>query len=137
MTGLDNFATQPFDFAGDIRVKDVVVLRFTQPFEKKVIFPSRSARFFRFYVDFQRDQNAVVKMNALVETLMHVGISRQGKPLAAAGDESNGARSRGDRFVDDLYHCTRTARHPGLDARGMVARILKRRQLLIKLLPVS
>lgn len=46
--GLNNFTAQPFDFAGDIRMEDIVVLSFTQPFQQEIVLSSDSTRFFDF-----------------------------------------------------------------------------------------
>ncbi|MBN0537336.1 hypothetical protein JTM59_30825, partial [Pseudomonas aeruginosa] len=79
----------PFDFTGDIGRKNVVILRPAQPFQQKVILSPDTTRFFRFSVHLQRDQDAVIEMNALIKTLVHVCVSRQNQEFTVWVSDSD------------------------------------------------
>lgn len=89
IASLNNFSSQPFDFTGDIGRKNVVILRPAQPFQQKVILSPDTTRFFRFSVQLQRDQDAVIEMNALIKTLVHVCVSRQNQEFTVWVSDSD------------------------------------------------
>ena len=102
VTGLNDFTSQPFNFAGDIGREDVVILRPAQPFQQKVILSSDTARFFRLSVHLQRDQDAVIEMNALIKTLVHVCVSRQNQEFTVWVSDSDWTTAPGWIVVRSL-----------------------------------
>lgn len=58
-------------------------------FSRKLFFPLIPPAFFDFSVHLQRDQDAVIEMNALIKTLVHVCVSRQNQEFTVWVSDSD------------------------------------------------
>ncbi len=94
VAGLNNLPAQPFYFTGDIGRKMLLSCARRSHFSRKLFFPLIPPDFSTFRASSARP-DAVIEMNALIKTLVHVCVSRQNQEFTVWVSDSDWTTAAG------------------------------------------